>query len=110
MILGFFLKIAENKGGGFAYHVLSAKNTKDIPRYRNPVVLARCVVRPRDISSSDTPRCSKDVDGFKLINTNIDDLLAEVEYNTNLAEDELVDEEISRPPVSDHYIGLTPGI
>ena len=53
---GFFLKLAENIGDGFAYHVLPAKNINDIPSYRKPIVLERCVVRPRDLSSSDVPR------------------------------------------------------
>ena len=78
MIPGFFLKIAENTCDGFACHVLPAKDIKDIHRYRNPVVLVRCVVRPRNLSSSDAPRCSKDLDGFKFINANGDELFAEV--------------------------------
>ena len=70
---GFFFKLAENTGDGFAYHILPAQAITYIPIHRNPVVLVRCVVKPRDISSSDTPRCSKDVDGFKFYNTNGDD-------------------------------------
>ena len=93
MSLGFFLKIAENMGGEFAYHVLPAKDIKYIPKYCSLVVLVRCVVRPRDLSLSDAPRCSKDVDRFKFTNPNGDDLFAEVKYNTSLSEQELVDEE-----------------
>ena len=93
---GFFLKIAEKTGDGFAYHVLPAKDIKDIPRYRNPVVLVRCVVRPRHLSSSDAPRCSKDVDGFKFYNKNGDELFSNEETEANLAEQELVDEEFFR--------------
>ena len=69
---------------------------KDIPRHRNPVVLVRCVVRPRDLSSSDAPRWSKDANGFNFYNTNGDELFSNVENETNLAEQELVDEESSR--------------
>ena len=93
---GFFLKLAENTRDDFVYHVLPAKDIKDIPRHRNPVVLVRCVVRPRDLSSSETPRCSKDVDGFKFCNTDGEELFSSVETDTNLAEQELVDEELSR--------------
>ena len=76
---GFFLKLAENTGDDFAYHVLPANTEKDIPRHRNPVVLVRCVVIPRDLSSSDAPRCSKNVDGSKFHNTNGDELFSNVE-------------------------------
>ena len=68
--------------------------------------VVRCVVRPRDLSSSDAPRCSKDVDEFKFTNANGDALFAEVEYNTSLSEQELVDEEISRPQVPNRSVGL----
>ena len=95
---GFFLKLAENTGDGFAYHVLPAKDIKDIPRHRNPVVLVRCVVNPRDLSSSDAPRCSKYVDRFKIYNTNGDELFFDVENESNLAEQELVDKKLSRSP------------
>ena len=106
---GSFLKITENTGDGFAYHVLPAKDITDIPRYRSPVVLVRCVVRPRNLSSSDAPRCSKDVDGFKFTNANGDELFADVEDDTNLAEQELVDEELSRSQqMSDTSTGLHP--
>ena len=54
------------------------------------------MVRPRDLSSSDAPRCSKDVDGFKFYNTNGEELFSNVETEPNLAEQELVDEEFSR--------------
>ena len=74
---GFFLKIAENTGDGFAYHVLPAKNINDIPSYHNPVVLVRCVVRPRDMFSFDVFRCSKDVYGLKFTNGNRDQLFME---------------------------------
>ena len=107
---GFFLKITENTGDSFACHVSPAKDIKDIPRHRNPVVLVRCVVRPRNLSSSNAPRCSTDVEGFKFTNTNGDEIFAEIEYNTSLAEQELVDEEISRAPVPDYSIGLPPGV
>ena len=106
---GFFLKIADNIDDGFAYHVLPAKDINDIPRYRKPVVLVRCVVRPRDLSLWDAPLCLKYMDGFKLTNANGDELFAEVEYSTNLAEQELIDEEISRFQVPDHSMGLTHG-
>ena len=92
----FFLKLAENTGDGFAYHVLPAQAIKDIPKYRNPVVLVRYVVRPRDLSSSEAPRCSKDVDGFKFCNTDGEEVFSSAETATNLAEQELVDDELSR--------------
>ena len=75
---GFFLKMCENIGDCFAYHVLQSNTTKGITRYSNPVVLVRCVVRPRDLSSLDAPRCSKDVNGFKFYNTNGDELFSDV--------------------------------
>ena len=93
---GFFLKLAENTGDDFAYHVLVANNIKDIPQHRNLVVLVRCVVRRSDLVPSDEPRCSKDVDWFRFYKTNGDELFSNVENETNLAEQELVDEELSR--------------
>ena len=71
------------------------------------------MVRPRNLSSSDAPRCSKDVDGFKFTNANGDELFADVEDDTNLAEQELVDEELFRPdgvtspPASEPILGST---
>ena len=61
---GFFLKLAESTGDGFAYHILPGKEYKDIPTTRNPVTLVRCVVRSRDLSSSMVPRCHKEDDEF----------------------------------------------
>ena len=71
---GFFLKLAENTGDGFAYVVLPAKDIKHIPRRRNPVTLVRCVVRPRDLTSSCVPRCIKEFDSFKFLNENGEEL------------------------------------
>ena len=106
---GFFLKIAENTGDNFVYHILTAKDIKDISKYCNPVLLVRCIVRPRDMPLFDTPRCSRDVDGFKLTNANGDETFSEVEYNTNLAEQKLVDEEMLRCQVPDNSTVITPG-
>ena len=89
--------------------MLPANNIKDIPKYRNPVRLVCCVVRPRDLSSFDAQRCFKDVDGFKFTNANGDELFSEVGYNTNLAEQKLVDEEMSGSQLPDNSTGLTPG-
>ena len=88
--------MAENTGESFAYHILPAKTINNVPRYRNPVVLVRLVVRPRYLFSPGAPRYSKDVDGFKFYNTNGDELFSDVQSETKPAEQELIDEELSR--------------
>ena len=80
---GFFLKLAESTGDGFAYHVLPGKEYKDIPTTRNPVVLVRCVVRSRDLSSSMVPRCHKEDEEFKFFNTQGDEIFGDEELMTS---------------------------
>ena len=88
--------MTENIGDGFAYHVLPAKTVNDIPRYCNPVVLVHCVDRFWELSSSEAPRCSQYADRFKFTNANNDELFADIKGDTKLADQELVDEELSR--------------
>ena len=52
---GFFLKLADNTGDGFAYEILPVKNYEDIPLRRNPTVLVRCVVREREYGNDRSP-------------------------------------------------------
>ena len=66
---GFFLKLTENTGDGFAYLVLPAPTYYDIPKRSNQVTLVRCVVRPRDISSNFAPKCVKVDDAVKFYNS-----------------------------------------
>ena len=76
---GFFLCLAENTGDGFAYVVLPGTKYKDIPLYRNPVTLVRCVVRSRDLSSCNIPRCVKNDKGFTFLTDDGVELLGEEE-------------------------------
>ena len=52
---GFFLKLADNTGDGFAYEILPVKNYENIPLRRNPTVLVRCVVREREYGNNKSP-------------------------------------------------------
>ena len=76
---GFFLCLAESTGDGFAYVVLPCTRHKDISLYRNPVTLVRCVVRSRDLASSNAPRCIKDDKGFTFTTHDGVELLGEEE-------------------------------
>ena len=79
MIPGFFLKLADNIGDIFAYGVIPAKTVEDIPRRLNPVTLVHCVVRHMDLSSSNVTRCINDVNRFKFMNADGDELFAYTE-------------------------------
>ena len=96
---GFFLKLAENTGNGFAYVVLPAKTVEYIPRRRNPVTLVRSVVRSMDLSSSNVSRCIKDVAIFKFMNADGDELFVDTE-SSDLAKKELEDEEMATTGLS----------
>jgi len=68
MKAGFFLDIAANTGDGFAYVILPVKDHADIPNRRSPVTLVRSVIRSRDISTVEAPRCTQTLEGFKFYN------------------------------------------
>ena len=98
---GFFLKLAENTGDGFAYVVLPAKDIKDIPRRRNPVTLVRCVVRPRDLASSCVPRCIKEFNSFKFLNENGEELFSNSEKQTDLPKTEILENTMASEETDD---------
>ena len=99
---GFFLKLAENTGDGFAYVILPALEYKDIPRTRNPTTLVRCVVRKRDISSHVAPRCKRVNGEFKFSNHKGDELIGDDELKSD-AEIAAMEEIPDNEPVNDHH-------
>ena len=91
MEAGFFLKLSENTGDGFAYVVLPAKDIKDILRWHNPVTLVRCVVRSRDSYSSCVPCCIKEFDSFKLLTETGEELFSDEELDPDHHKDEIME-------------------
>ena len=83
---GFFLKLAENTGDGFANVVLPVKEVKDIPTTRNPTTLVRCVVRSRSVESAGLSNVRNDPAEFKFINSKGTELLRD---ETNMTIDEI---------------------
>ena len=79
MKAGFFLDIAANTGDGFAYIILPVTTHADIPNRRSPVTLVRSVIRSRDLSNVEAPRCTQTLEGFKFYNRDGDELVGEEE-------------------------------
>ena len=76
-----FFYIAENTGDGFSYSILPVQDLKTITSRRKPTTLVRCVLRSRDIASSEVPCCVNDNGSFKFYDQEDNDLFGDVEWS-----------------------------